>query len=116
MSKTIEIDDIEPAPWGRLDWTGKLVAVDDAPAHDFAREDVERVIAFGTTGDEWDGETAAIVLLKDGRYAAWEASWGPTGNGFVCDAYGGDSDILFAATEDAAREALTDRGRELLTC
>lgn len=59
-------------------------------------------------------ESAGIVELVDGRYVAWESSWGPTGSGFHPDAYGGTADILFAATEEAARGALSEKARELL--
>jgi hypothetical protein len=108
------IDDIDPAPWGRCGWTGGLVSLEGCPAHDFTRDDVAEVIAWGSTGDEWDGDTAGIMRLHDGRFVAWEATFGPTGNGFICDAYGGDTDIMFAATEEIARRYLGERARELL--
>ena len=109
------IDDISPAPWSRGEWHGSLVSVDGTSTADFTREDVSRVVAWGTTGeDEWDGETAGVALLKDGRYIAWEASWGPTGNGFSEDAYGGESDIFFADEPRVAASALSERSRELL--
>lgn len=110
-----DIDDVRVAPWFRGEWHGELVSVDETPAHDFTREDVESLIAWGSTDDrQWDGETAGIALLKDGRYIAWEASWGPTGDGFSADAYGGESDILFAASADVAASALSEQARELL--
>lgn len=110
------IDKISPAPWRRGQWHGSLVSVDGTRTEDFVRDDVARVVAWGTTdASDWDGETAGIVELHDGRFVAWEATWGPTGDGFSEDAYGGESDILFAATVEAARAALSERGRELLT-
>jgi hypothetical protein len=115
MSKTIEIDDIEPAPWDRGQWSGEFFSVDGCLTSDFTRDDVVNVIAWGEDGDEWDGGSAGIVLLKDGRYAAWYETHGPTGDGFHEDAYGGDADILFAKTEAAAREALGGAAR-LLAC
>lgn len=109
-----EIEGISPAPWGRYDWTGNLISADDCPATDFERDDVERVIWWATTdATDWDGETAGVVLLKDGRYAAWEANWGPTGNGFCCDAYGGTADIIFARTQEAAEAHLSEDAKRL---
>lgn len=109
------IDDISPAPWSRCDWSGEFVSADGCPADDFAQDDVARVIEWATTAPgDWDGETAGIVELKDGRIVAWEAEWGPTGDGFCCDAYGGTSDLVFARTVEAARARLSERGRDLL--
>ena len=111
----MNIDDISPAPWGRLEWTGELVSVDGTSTEDFTVDDVLRVVWFATTAPgEWDGETTGCVQLKDGRFVAWEADWGPTGNGFVCDAYGGTADLVFAKSEVAALRAMTDRARDLL--
>lgn len=108
------IDDISPAPWDRYGWTGELVSADGCPTTDFTRDDVERVIWWATTEEtDWDGNTAGVVLLKDGRYAAWEADWGPTGNGFCCDAYGGTADIVFAHTQAAAEAHLSDDAKSL---
>lgn len=108
------IDDIEPAPWGRNEWTGALVSLEGCPANDFSREDVAEVIACGRTADDWSGEAVAIVRLRDGRYAAWETWWDATGDGFYVDAYGGDTDIMFACDEATARQHLSERARELL--
>lgn len=108
------VDDINPAPWDRYNWGGSLISLEGCPAHDFTRDDVAEVVAWNACGDRWDGETAGIVKLTDGRYVAWEADYGPTGDGFSADAYGGDADIMFAATEDVARRYLSERARELL--
>ncbi len=108
------IDDISPCPWDRHDWTGDFVSVDGTDAGDFGRADVSEVIAWGDTGDRWDGNTAGIIQLEDGRFVAWEASYGPTGNGFCRDAYGGTSDLLFGATVEAVRDRLSIAARELL--
>lgn len=111
----IALTDIDPAPWNRYNWTGEFVSVDGCDASDFTESDVAEVIAWATTdGDGWDGETAGVVRLNDGRYVAWEAFWGPTGNGFARDAYGGTSDLVFAATAAAAIARLSERGRESL--
>lgn len=108
------IDKISPAPWGRSDWTGELVSADGCPTTDFAREDVERVVWWATTDEgAWDGDTAGVVQLKDGRFVAWEADWGPTGDGFSCDAYGGTADIAFARTQEAAELYLSEKAKEL---
>lgn len=109
------IDKISPAPWRRGQWHGSLVSVDGTRTEDFVRDDVARVVAWGTTdASDWDGETAGVALLKDGRYISWEASWGPTGNGSSEDAYGGESDIFFADEPRVAASALSEKARELL--
>lgn len=102
-------------PWNRGAWHGSFVSLDGAVTDDFVEADIERVIAFGTTHpNDWDGSSAGIVLLKDGRFCSWESGWGPTGSGFSEDAYGGDADIMFATTADAARNGISERARELL--
>ena len=108
------IQDISPAPWSRLDWTGEFISVDGCPAGDFAETDVAEVLRWATTPRDWDGDTAGLIRLKDGRFVAWEADWGPTGDGFCCDAYGGTADLVFAHTAEAAVARLTERGRDLL--
>jgi hypothetical protein len=111
---SVSIDDISPAPWSRHDWTGELVSADGCPTDDFTKNDVARIVAWATTPGDWDGDTAGLIVLGDGRYVAWEAGWGPTGDGFSCDAYGGTADLVFAHTAEAAVARLTERGRELL--
>lgn len=69
-----------------LDWTGKEIA--DLPEDESV---VKRVVWSYQDNDRWDGQVAAIVELVDGRFASWESWYGPTGDGFNRDAYGGDS-------------------------
>lgn len=109
-----ELYAISPAPWGRSAWHGSFVSLDDTATDDFAIEDVTAVVAFGTTDDDWDGLNAGIAKLKDGRFVGWECGWGPTGNGFSEDAYGGDADILFARTAYTIEHHLSQQARELL--
>ena len=101
-------------PWHRTDWSGSFVSTDGCDAADFTLADVEVVLQYGCTPDDWDGESAAVIRLKDGRFVSWECNWGPTGNGFNCEAYGGDSDIFFGRTEEACVRQLSERARELL--
>jgi hypothetical protein len=115
VSQPEQIDRISDPPWHRSSWTGQLVSLDGAATDDFTKDDVAAVIAHGSTPtNDWDGSAAAIVQLKDGRYAAWETWWDCTGSGFSCDAYGGTADIMFALTVQAATEALSEKARELL--
>lgn len=101
-------------PFNRGDWTGRLVSLDGTPTDDFTETDVAEVVASGATDDYWDGTAAAILRLKDGRFVAYETFWGPTGNGFSADAYGGEADLKFAHDLDTVtRLGLTDDGREL---
>lgn len=104
------------APTNRHDWHGEFRSLDGTRAHDFTEADVAEVVAYGENdlGGGWDGEVAAILRLNDGRHVAFETFWGPTGDGFSYDAYGGNADILFAADADtAARFGLTKEGRRL---
>lgn len=109
-----DIDQIDPAPWSRHDWSGEFISVDGCNASDFTREDVDEVLAWCSGGDRWDGETCGLVRLNDGRFAAWEASYGPTGDGFNCDAYGGDADIVFGRTAAAALSGVGEDSRAAL--
>ena len=101
-------------PFGRGQWSGNLVSLDGASTQDVSTDDIDVVLAYGETKDDWDGDSAGIVELKDGRFVAWESWWGPTGAGFGADAYGGDADIAFATTSGAALAYLSEKSRELL--
>lgn len=100
---------------GYKSWHGRLVSVDGTATGSFTEADLDKLIFAGESNPgDWDGECAAVMLLKDGRYVAWETNWGPTGNGFSEDAYGGDADVYFASTLDAAINlGLTQEGRAL---
>ena len=95
-------------------WHGEVISVDGTEASVFVEEDVERIISAGDTGPGWDGKQAAVLLLKDGRYAAYETFMGPTGDGFHEDAYGGDANVYFGKDlNKLVLTALTDEGRRL---
>lgn len=104
-------------PWYRHQWTGEVRTfnnVDNTMVSKDPDEDIAFVYAAGTTSPDWNGQAAAIVLLKDGRWCAWSTRWGPTGSGFCCDAYGGDETVYFADNlETLRREALDAEGRAL---
>lgn len=107
---------INVTPFFRHDWSGRLISLGGAPTDDFTEEDVAEVIAQGEEdhGGGWDGECAAVLRLKDGRYVSYETFWGPTGDGFCADAYGGTADLQFAYDEaTVVRWGLTDNGRKL---
>ena len=131
------IDDIQPQPWmeARHGWRGELISADGASTEDFKRYQVADVLQYATTppgwdGETggvvaycrtsattppgWDGETAGVIRLKDGRFVAWEAYWGPTGDGFCCDAYGGTADLIFGHSQAAVLKRLSERARNLL--
>lgn len=110
----MDLDDLTDGvnPFNRYTWNGRLVSINGTDTTDFTKEDVAEVVADYSSGDQWDGSVAAILKLKDGRFVTYETFYGPTGNGFSEDAYGGDADIHFASTyEDAVRWGLTDEGR-----
>lgn len=96
-------------------YSALLAAGDDTDTTMPTAEDVAEVLHEASSGDQWDGTVAAVLKLHDGRFMVWETFYGPTGNGFIEDAYGGDAEIMFASTYDAAiRWGLTDEGRNLL--
>ena len=98
--------------FGTCRHVGNLAVAIDLPSID----DVVSVHSYASTDDEdWDGATAAILVLTDGRWMTWESWWGPTGSGFSDDAYGGDADVWIADSLDASiRLGLTNDGRRLL--
>ena len=106
---------IRPTPWDRHNWTGEFISVDDTLTSDFTEDDVAAVLEYASTPRrDWDGETAGIVRLKDGRIVGWEANWGPTGNGFSGDAYGGTADIIFGSDVERVRRYLSLNAQALL--
>lgn len=110
----IDIDSISDAPWKRYNWSGSFISVDDCPTNDLTRDDVAVVLAYGESERDWDGYSAGIALLYDGRVIGWESSYGPTGSGFCCDAYGGDADIICSWTIAGAHMRISEQRRELL--
>lgn len=102
-------------PFGTSNWDHNLTSLDGTPATDITEDDVAEVVASGTDGiGGWDGNVAAVLRLKDGRFVAYETSWGPTGSGFFRDAYGGDATLFFGASFDVVKTmGLTDEGRRL---
>lgn len=111
-------DELSLMPWGKSpggSWTeGDFVSVDGAETGPVAEEDMDELLYFGTTGADWDGKEAAVMRLKDGRFVAYETWWGPTGDGFSEDAYGGDSNLYFGRDlNNLILTALTDEGRRL---
>jgi len=103
-------------PWQRGAWHGQFLSLEEnVIAGEFKPEDIWRVFAVGNSGDQWTGIGAAVVQLYDGRWVAWESSWGPTGSGFSDDAYGGDANVYFASSlEIAIMLGLTQTSRALL--
>jgi len=95
-------------PWGsRSSWHGSLLSHDGTDTKDITEADIddgpEQEIGWYANGvNAWDGDCAVVLRLKDGRWMAYESSWGPTGSGFSEDAYGGDADLVFAASKDNA--------------
>jgi hypothetical protein len=98
-------------------WHGKRVSLDGVSVGDFMPSDIAEVIFQGQEpedGDDWDGKCVAVIKLKDGRLVAWETWWGPTGNGFMEDAYGGEEDLYFASDlRVIVNAALSDEGRRM---
>jgi len=77
--------------------------------------EVMSVREYAATKDDWDGVSVAVLKLTRGRWMTWESWWGPTGDGFSEDAYGGDADVWISDTlELAYRLGLTDAGRSML--
>ena len=114
---TIEIDVINP--WEASNWISRVIDLDhELPNHevpwstDFKLAKVE---ASAESGGGWDGTVAALVRLSDNRWMAWETFWGPTGDGFSEDAYGGDADVFMSVDRaKVIKFGLTDEGRRML--
>lgn len=94
---------------------GRCVSLDGTEATlPFEEADVVEVLFDYNSGDDWDGTCCAVVRLQDGRLVAWSSWWGPTGDGFNEDAYGGDSDVFFASDlRLLVNAALDDEQRRL---
>jgi hypothetical protein len=108
---------VRPAPWARSDWRGSFIAV-GAPAiaeiTDLTRDDILRLVCWSGADDRWEGDTAGVAQLRNHAFVAWEASYGPTGDGFNRDAYGGNADIFFGATPRMSASMLSPAALELL--
>lgn len=104
-----------PNPFYRGQWHGEVRTFDRAVTHDFEEldeDDVERIIAQFATPDQWDGYSCGIVLLRDGRYVSWHSFYGPTGDGFNEDAYGGNADVIISKSlSTALRYGLDEESR-----
>lgn len=96
-------------------WGHNLTSLDGTAATDIVADEVAEVVASGVDNpDAWDGDVAAVLRLKDGRFVGYETTWGPTGSGFNKDAYGGDATLFFGASLDVVKTmGLTDEGRRL---
>ena len=120
MSEALKVrvtpfEDWKSGAW-TTSWNGAARSIDGTDTTLPTAADIERVLYQGETGDTWDGDVAAVIKLKDGRLLAYETFYGPTGDGFFEDAYGGDATVWFAREENLPRlvlEALTDEGRRL---
>lgn len=116
----VEVTVINPwwdGKWENRGWDDTRSSVGDANTDPPDVEDIDEVLYQGDTGDDWDGTAVFVAKLKDGRYMAYETSWGPTGDGFSEDAYGGDAEVWFAGPNDLNKlilTALTDHGRRLV--
>lgn len=117
-------DDLRLMPWSESPgadeygggWSGGgFVSLDRTEVGPVSKSDVAEIIHYYQSPDNWDGNEIAVMQLKDGRFVAYETWWGPTGNGFSEDAYGGDSNLYFASSLDTIlRLALGDEARRTL--
>ena len=95
-------------------WHGRVISHDGASTElPNGLSDLAEIVAqYETDRCYYEGSCAAVVRLNDGRYMSWETFWGPTGNGFSEDAYGGEADVHFANDLDTiVRFGLTDEVR-----
>ena len=95
-------------------WNGEAISLDGTATDLPSIEDEAgaKVLYEFQTGNRWDGDCAGVVRLADGRLMAWEAWWGPTGDSFCEDAYGGDGRVFFASDlRLLVNAALSDESR-----
>ena len=107
---------IPPTSWCRCrpNRDRSFRSLDETSIGEFREQDIAEVLYEGETGDTWDGKVAAVFKLRDGRLVAYETFYGPTGDGFHEDAYGGDAELVFASDlRLLVNGALTDEGRRL---
>jgi hypothetical protein len=99
-------------------WHGRVIDLDQGPTVEIEWSDdlqLAEVEAEYETGARWDGTLCAIVRLTDGRWMTWETFYGPTGDGFNEDAYGGDADVFVSSDRARAIEfGLSDEARRNL--
>ncbi len=101
-------------PFSRYDWTGSIYSIDGTDDSEVSEDSCLFLLVAGSTPSGWDGEASGIALLKDGRWIAWCESWGPTGDGFNRDAYGGNGTIYVGRNPESLRaQALGSEGRFL---
>jgi len=96
-------------------WRGTIEALDGCDTTAPSVLDVTDALIAEDDAAEWDGNSCALLTLADGRFMAWETTWGPTGDGFSEDAYGGDATIYVARDRALiARMGLSDAARAAL--
>lgn len=108
---------LDPFPLGE-DWYGACRSFDGTSLdgwEELAPDDVAEIIAATEHRDaHWSWKIIAVARLKDGRYISYETFYDVSGDGFRRETYGGEADIIFSSTLEAAvMFGLTDRGREL---
>lgn len=97
-------------PWGDID--GERVSVDGTPVSVIEEHDVAHWLAYGD-GASGSNEVC-IAELHDGRIVAWSTWSDVTGSGFHADAYGGNAELLFAASVEAVLPFIPEQDRETL--
>lgn len=100
---------------GRMSRSITICSTDGTSVHAFTTEDVARVIAYGE--DSWsqvDGVTAAVLELRDGRFASWESWWNHTYSGFDSEFDGDPPAVFVSRTEDAAIALISEDKRGML--
>jgi hypothetical protein len=96
-------------------WHGTIEALDGCGTVAPSILDVADALTAESDTADWDGNSCALLTLADGRLMAWETTWGPTGDGFSADAYGGDATIYVARSRSIiARMGLSDAARAAL--
>jgi hypothetical protein len=103
-----------PNPFSRHNWEGRVESVDGTDDKEVPENSFVFLLAGGDSGQDWDGYSAGVALIEDGRWICWYTDWGPTGDGFSCDAYDGDATIYVATDpREFQKKALGSEGRML---
>lgn len=85
-----------------------VVSVDDSSAAVFGEDDVVELVAEANSGNQFDGDTAVVLRLRDGRCAAFDCNYASYAGDDFSD---GTAIIYVGASIDVVVGALSAYGQ-----